>query len=57
MPPTFVNFVNIGEMGLFIQAKGVDWVSRAAVQVLDRINAARVDKDEWLSRVRQASDF
>ena len=37
--PAFINFVHTREMGAFINSKGVEWVARSAVHVLDKINA------------------
>ena len=41
----------------FVNSKGVDWVDGAAVEVLDKIKEAEVDKEEWLRRLREASGF
>ena len=46
--PTFIKFVLTQELQTFINSKGVDWVAKAAVEVLDRIKEAGVDKEELL---------
>ena len=38
-----------------INSKGVDWVARAAVEVLDRIKEASVGKEEWLKQLQEAT--
>ena len=55
--PTFIQFLLAQELHTFINSKGVDWVARAAVEVLDRIKEVGVDKEEWLRQLREASGF
>ena len=44
--PTFIQFVLTQELQKFTNSKGVDWVARAAMEVLDRIKEAGVGKEE-----------
>ena len=55
--PTFVQFVLTQELHTFITSKRFDWVARAAVEVLERIKEAGVDKEEWPRQLREASGF
>ena len=45
------------ELQTFINNKGVDWVARAAAEVLNRIKKADVDKEEWLRQLREGNRF
>ena len=54
--PAFIHFVLTQELQTFINSKGVDRVARAAVQVLDRVEEAGGDKEEW-QQIREASGF
>ena len=53
--PAFIPFVLTQEPQTFINIKGVDWVARAAVEVLDKMKEAGVDKEEWLRQLTEAS--